>query len=40
MRVLAEYVMRGRTQAMLVTVISAGTVLFYWLGAAVLALVL
>jgi len=39
MRVLAEYVMRGRTQAMLVTVISAGTVLFYWLGAAVLALV-
>ena len=39
MRALAEFVMRGRTQAMLVTVISAGTVMFYWVGAAVLALV-
>ncbi|MEH6607255.1 MAG: hypothetical protein V7711_16870 [Pseudomonadales bacterium] len=39
MRAIAEFVMRGRSQAMLVTVISAGTILFYWVGAAALALV-
>ncbi|MFQ3323020.1 MAG: hypothetical protein ACI90U_000836 [Pseudomonadales bacterium] len=39
MRALAQYVMRGRTQAMLVTIISAGTVMFYWIGGAALALV-
>ena len=39
MRALAQYVMRGRTQAMLVTLISAGTVMFYWIGGAALALV-
>ncbi|WP_101757887.1 hypothetical protein [Oceanicoccus sp. KOV_DT_Chl] len=39
MRGLAEYVMRGRSQAVIVSVIATGTVLFAWVGAAVLALV-
>lgn len=39
MRALAEFTMRGRTQALLVTAISAGTLLFFWIGAAILALV-
>ena len=39
MRGLAEFVMRGRTQALLVVCISAGTVLLFWIGAAALALV-
>jgi len=36
---LAEFVMRGRWQALLVTVAGAGSLLFCWLSAAVLALV-
>ena len=39
MRGLAEFIMRGRTQALLVTCLSAGTVLFFWVGAAAVALV-
>ena len=39
MRGLAEYVMKGRSQAILVAVFATGTVLFAWIGAAVLALV-
>ena len=39
MRGVAEFVMRGRWQALLVICISAGTVLFFWVGAAALALV-
>ena len=39
MRVLAEYVMRGRNQALLVSVIGASTLMFSWISAAVLALV-
>ena len=39
MRALAEYVMRGRTQAVLVATMATGTVFFSWLGAAVIALV-
>lgn len=39
MRALAEYVMRGRMQAVMVAVVATGSVLFAWLGAAVVALV-
>jgi hypothetical protein len=39
MRILAEYVMRGRTQALLVSVIGASTLMFSWVSAAVIALV-
>ncbi|MEE8057634.1 MAG: hypothetical protein V3T17_07355 [Pseudomonadales bacterium] len=40
MRALAEYVMKGRTEAVLAVVLTTGTVLFAWVGAAVLALVI
>jgi len=36
---LAEFVMRGRFQALLVTVVGAGSLLFCWISAAALALV-
>jgi len=36
---LAAFVMRGRFQALLVTVLGAGSLLFCWISAAVLALV-
>lgn len=39
MRALAEYVMKGRSQAVLAVVFATGTVLFAWLGAAIVALV-
>ncbi|MGK0499091.1 MAG: hypothetical protein ACJAYG_000722 [Oceanicoccus sp.] len=39
MRAVAEYVMRGRTQAVIAAVLATGTVLFAWVGAAVIALV-
>lgn len=39
MRRLAEFIMRGRTQALIVSCLSAGTVFFFWLGAAAVALV-
>ena len=39
MRALAEYVMRGRVQALWVAVLVSGTVMFSWLGAAIIALV-
>lgn len=39
MRGLAEFIMRGRTQALIVSCISAGTVFFFWIGAAAVALV-
>lgn len=39
MRAVAEYVMRGRTQALWVSVLGASTLMFSWLSAAVLALV-
>jgi hypothetical protein len=39
MRRLAEFIMRGRTQALIVSCLTAGTVLFFWLGAAAIALV-
>ena len=39
MKGLAEFVMRGRFQALLVTVVGAGSLLFCWISAAVLALV-
>ena len=39
MRFVAEYVMRGRTQALWVAVIGASSLMFSWLSAAVLALV-
>ncbi|MFT5483649.1 MAG: hypothetical protein ACI9GW_002307 [Halieaceae bacterium] len=39
MKGLAEYVMRGRMQALLVAVFGAGTLLFSWVSAAVIALV-
>jgi len=37
---LAEFVMRGRLQALLVVIISASTLMFSWIGAAVVALVI
>lgn len=39
MRALAEFVMRGRLQALLVIVIGASTLMFCWISAAVVALV-
>ena len=39
MRAVAEYVMRGRRQALWVSVLGASTWMFAWLSAAVLALV-
>lgn len=39
MRGLAEYVMKGRTEAAIAAVFAIGTVLFAWIGAAVIALV-
>lgn len=39
MRGVAEYVMRGRTQALLVAVITAGIPMFFWISAAVVGLV-
>ncbi len=39
MKGLAEFVMRGRFQALLVAVAGAGSLLFCWISAAVLALV-
>lgn len=39
MRALAEFIMRGRLQALMVSVISIGTLFFAWLGVAVVALV-
>jgi hypothetical protein len=39
MRALADYVMKGRTQAVLVAALTTGSVLFAWVGAAVVALV-
>lgn len=39
MKALAKYVMRGRIQALLVAVLTAGTLMFSWLSAAVIALV-
>lgn len=40
MRALAEFVMRGRMQAVLVAAISMGSIFLAWLGAAVVALVI
>lgn len=39
MKALAEYVMRGRVQALWVAVLTAGTLMFSWLSAAIIALV-
>lgn len=39
MRSLAEYVMRGRTEAIIASVLATATALFAWVGAAVVALV-
>jgi hypothetical protein len=39
MRAIAEYVMRGRNQALLVSVLGASSLMFSWISAAVLALV-
>lgn len=39
MRALANYVMKGRTEAVIVAVLTTGSVLFAWVGAAVVALV-
>ena len=39
MRTLAEYIMRGRAQAILVAVLGVGSLFFAWLGAAAVALV-
>lgn len=39
MRALADYVMRGRTEAVIAAVLTTGTVLFAWVGAAIVALV-
>jgi uncharacterized protein YybS (DUF2232 family) len=38
-RTLAEFIMRGRTQAVAVSVLSVGTVFFAWVAAAAIALV-
>ena len=40
MRALAEYVMKGRAQAIVVAALASTTVLFAWVGAAVVALVI
>lgn len=39
MRSLAEYVMRGRTEAIIASVLATATALFAWVGAAIVALV-
>lgn len=39
MRPLAEFIMRGRSQALIMAVLSCGTSYFYWFGAAVIGLV-
>ena len=39
MRALAEYVMKGRAEAVIVAAVATGTILFAWVGAAVIALV-
>lgn len=39
MRALAEFVMRGRTQAVAVSVLGVGTVFFAWVSAAIIGLV-
>lgn len=39
MRALANYVMKGRTEAVITAVLTTGSVLFAWVGAAVIALV-
>ncbi|ARN74388.1 hypothetical protein [Oceanicoccus sagamiensis] len=39
MKALAEYVMKGRSQAVIAAALATGTVLFAWVGAAVIALV-
>jgi hypothetical protein len=39
MRPLAEFVMRGRKQALLAALLATGTSYFYWIGSAVIALV-
>jgi hypothetical protein len=39
MKAVAEFAMRGRFQALLITVIGAGSLLFCWISAAVMALV-
>jgi len=39
MKALAEYVMRGRTEAVIAAALATGTVFFAWVGAAVIALV-
>lgn len=39
MRPLAEFVMRGRKQALLAALLATGTAYFYWIGSAVIALV-
>ena len=40
MKGLAEFVMRGRFQALLVTVVGSGSLMFCWISAAVVALVI
>lgn len=40
MKALAEFAMRGRSQALLVVLIAASSLMFSWIGAAVLALVI
>ena len=40
MKALAEYVMRGRIPALWVAVLTAGTLMFSWLSAAIIALVI
>jgi hypothetical protein len=40
MRALAEYVMKGRAQAVVVAIVATTTVLFAWVGAAVVGLVI
>jgi len=39
MRALAEYVMKGRSQAVIIAVIATGSIIFSWVGAAIIALV-
>ncbi len=39
MKALAEYIMRGRTQALLVTLVAASSLMFSWISAAAIALV-
>lgn len=39
MRPLAEFIVRGRSQALLVAVLSISTVYFYWIGAAAIGLI-